>query len=86
MKLIPVDDKSLETDFLQVNVFLNRNDSNYIRPLDKDIVEVFDREKNKAFRHGECARWILKDEEGNFAGRIAAFVNKKYKKPVVQDP
>jgi len=79
MKLIPVDDKSLETDFLQVNVFLNRNDSNYIRPLDKDIVEVFDREKNKAFRHGECARWILKDEEGNFAGRIAAFVNKKYK-------
>jgi len=79
MKLIPVDDKSAENDFIQVNVFLNRNDSNYIRPLDKDIFEVFDPEKNKAFRHGECARWILKDEDGNFAGRIAAFVNKKYK-------
>ena len=51
----------------------------YIRPLDKDIDQVFDPEKNKAFRHGEAARWILKDEDGRLLGRIAAFVNKRYK-------
>jgi hypothetical protein len=34
---------------------------------------------NKAFRFGKCTRWILKDENGNLIGRIAAFVNKKYK-------
>ena len=51
----------------------------YIRPLDKDIEEVFDPKKNKAFRHGEAARWILKDEDGRLLGRIAAFTNKRYK-------
>ena len=51
----------------------------YIRPLDKDIDQVFDPKKNKAFRQGEAARWILKDEEGRLLGRIAAFVNKRYK-------
>jgi hypothetical protein len=51
----------------------------YIRPIDKEINEVFDPERNKAFRHGEVTRWILKDDEGRLIGRIAAFVNKKYK-------
>ncbi|MGE5107364.1 MAG: hypothetical protein ACM3H8_07455, partial [Sphingobacteriales bacterium] len=31
------------------------------------------------FRTGEVIRWILKDEDGNLIGRIAAFVQKKYK-------
>jgi len=79
MQLIQVSDKATVNDFIQVNVFLNDKDPGYIRPLDKDIHEVFNPEKNKAFRHGECARWILKDEEGRLSGRIAAFVNKKYK-------
>ena len=47
--------------------------------MDKDINDVFDPEKNKAFRFGEAARWILKDNTGKLAGRIAAFTNKKYK-------
>lgn len=58
---------------------INKNDPNYIRPLDKDITNVFNKEKNKAFRFGETIRWILKDDNGNLVGRIAAFVNKKYK-------
>lgn len=84
MQLIEVTSSQLAKDFITVNVELNRNNPHYIRPLDKDIAEVFDPEKNKTFRFGEVTRWILKDDAstgsaGKFAGRIAAFVNKKYK-------
>jgi len=79
MQLIEVTDNSSAKGFIQVNVELNRHDPNYIRPLDKDVNEVFNKEKNKAFRFGEVKRWILKDEDGKFIGRIAAFANKKYK-------
>ncbi|SDC03460.1 hypothetical protein [Niabella drilacis] len=65
--------------FLAVNVRIHQGDPNYIRPLDKDVEDVFDPAKNKAFRFGETIRWILKDDQGALIGRIAAFVNKKYK-------
>ncbi len=79
MQLFPVNDAATAKQFLQVAVILYKNDPNWIRPLDKDIDEVFDTKKNKAFRFGEAARWLLKDGEGKLIGRIAAFVNKKYK-------
>ena len=79
MELIEVTDKKTERQFVEVNVLLNRSNPNYIRPLDKDVLAVFDPEHNKAFRFGEAKRWILKDEEGQLIGRIAAFTNKKYK-------
>ena len=41
MQLIPVTDKTTAGQFLQVAVDLNKNDPNWIRPLDKDIEEVF---------------------------------------------
>ena len=55
---------------------LNRSNPAYIRPIDKEIEEVLDPKQNKAFRHGELARWILKDRDDWPIGRIAAFVNK----------
>jgi len=79
MQLIQVQDQNDARAFIQVNVDILNGVSGYIRPLDKDINEVFDLKKNKAFRHGEAARWILRDEEGRNLGRIAAFVNKRYK-------
>ena len=79
MQIIPVTDKTTAQQFLQGAVDLNKNDPNWIRPLDKDIHEVFDKDKNKAFRFGQIVRWILKDDAGKFIGRIAAFTNKKYK-------
>ena len=79
MQIIPVNDKATGKQFLQVAVGLYKNDVNWIRPLDKDIDEVFDPGKNKAFRFGEAVRWILKDNKGEIIGRIAAFINKKYK-------
>lgn len=79
MQIVEVKDRKGQRDFLRVNVELFKGEPNYIRPLDKDIEEVFDPKKNKAFRFGEAIRWVLKDNRGLLIGRIAAFVNKKYR-------
>ena len=79
MQLIEVTTVQLARDFIRVNVDINKTDPNYIHPLEKDINDVFNPKKNKAFRFGEAIRWILKDDSGKLIGRIAAFVNKKYK-------
>lgn len=65
--------------FLELPLDIYRNDPNWIRPLDKDVEEVFDPAKNKFFKQGTCRRWLLLDDSGAPIGRIAAFVNKKYK-------
>src|SRR6478752_2653966 len=65
--------------FLDIAADIYRDDPNWIRPLDKDIEEVFDPEKNKFFKRGECTRWLLIDGSGKAIGRIAAFVNRQYK-------
>jgi hypothetical protein len=79
MQLTEVSDKKGSQDFLMVNVEINKGNPEYIRPLDKDINLVFDPAKNKAFRFGEVIRWILRDDKGKKIGRIAAFMNKRYK-------
>jgi hypothetical protein len=86
MQLLQVSDKITEKEFLEVPLNIYKGDPNYIRPLDKDINDVFDQEKNKTFRFGECKRWILKDVDGKSIGRIAAFVNKKYKNKGDEQP
>ncbi len=79
MQLTAVTTPALARDFILANVQINTANQNYIRPLDKDVAEVFDEKKNKTFRHGQCIRWVLRDDAGRLIGRIAAFVNKKYK-------
>ncbi len=79
MQLTEVTSPKLARDFIRVNVEINKGQPNYIRPLDKDIQDIFDPEKNKSFRFGEATRFILRNDEGKLIGRIAAFVNKKYK-------
>jgi len=79
MKIEQVSTKQTEKDFLQVAVNIYKQDANWIRPLDKDIIQVFDPEKNKAFRHGEIIRWVLQSDDGKLIGRVAAFINSRYK-------
>lgn len=79
MQIVPVNDSNTQQEFLSLPAFIYKNDPNWIQPLNKDIEDVFDPKKNKAFRFGEAKRWILKNETGKTVGRIAAFVNKKYK-------
>lgn len=68
-------------EFLEFPVALYKDDKNWIRPLDKDINDVFNPAKNKFFKKGECTRWLLKDGQHKTIGRIAAFVNRQYKEP-----
>lgn len=79
MQILQVNDKSSHKLFMKVPLIIYKNDKNWIQPLDKDIEEVFDAKKNKAYRFGKTQRWILKNEEGELIGRIAVFTNKKYK-------
>ncbi len=79
MKLIEVNSKNLEQAFLDVHDAVNRNYPNWIKPLDKDVLSVFDKSKNKFLQQGELVRWLLKDSNEEFVGRIAAFINRKYK-------
>ncbi|EMR03779.1 hypothetical protein [Cesiribacter andamanensis] len=76
--VVPVTDHLLEQDFLQVHVALNRQQPNWIRPLDTDVKAVFDPAKNKAYRRGEALRWLLYNPQGTPIGRIAAFVDPRY--------
>jgi hypothetical protein len=61
-------------EFLHLPIRLYKKTPQWIRPLDADIEAVFDREKNKTFRHGQCIRWILINDTGQTIGRVAAFV------------
>jgi len=78
MQLTDVTNAGLAKKFLAVNVLMNKNNRNYIRPLDSEVNDVFDPATNKTFKHGEAKRWILQDDSGTFIGRIAAFTNSKY--------
>jgi len=69
-------DKKLEKSFLEVPLFIYKNDPNWIRPLDKDIQCVFDPKGNPAFKNGEVVRWILLDGTGKAIGRVAAFISR----------
>ncbi|MBB6610226.1 hypothetical protein H7F15_04170 [Pontibacter sp. Tf4] len=77
MQLIEVNTPALENAFLQVQIDLYKKDKNYIRPLDKDVLGVFDPKRNRLLRDGEAIRWVLKDDKGKLIGRVAAFINAK---------
>ncbi|MFM8834545.1 MAG: hypothetical protein ACKOEV_13090, partial [Cytophagales bacterium] len=64
-------------EFLQFPISIYNEFPIWIRPLNQDIESVFEPAKNKTFKHGECARWLLKNSGGKTIGRIAAFVNQK---------
>jgi hypothetical protein len=69
--------KADKKEFLLLPLKLYSKYPMWIRPLDKDIENVFDPDKNKSFRHGELIRWILKNKTGQTIGRVAAFVDQK---------
>ena len=77
MKLNEVASEKDKKDFLLLPLKIYKDDPNWIRPLDKDIEAVFDTTKNKYFRHGQCIRFLLKDDRGETVGRVAAFINEK---------
>lgn len=82
-----VSDKRLEKEFLHFPVKLYKDEPRWIRPLDKDISDIFDASKNKLFKQGgECIRWLLRNTSGEVIGRVAAFVDPKTTKKGNEQP
>jgi hypothetical protein len=77
MRISEVRTKADRRKFILLPLKIYKNDPDWIRPLDKDIEEVFDPEKNKYFNNGEAVRFLLYDTGGVVIGRIAAFFNRK---------
>ena len=79
MKAVHVVSDDFKKDFLNFPARLFQNDKNYIRPLNNDIEEVFNPKRNKFFRSGECERFLFKNDKDETVGKVAVFINKKYK-------
>lgn len=77
--IIEVNNRKTQREFISLPIRLYKNEQNWIRPLDKDIEDIFDRGKNKHFRNGEAIRWVLVDDNGSTVGRVAAFIDHSLK-------
>ncbi|MDY0347537.1 MAG: hypothetical protein RBR13_01775 [Tenuifilaceae bacterium] len=82
--IVEVNSPRTKKEFLALPVRLYRDTPNWIRPLDNDIENVFNPQKNKHFRNGEAIRWVIKDAEGTTVGRVAAFIDKNSNKNLDQ--
>ena len=77
MQLTEVKTGKERRQFLDIVDEIYRQDQYYVRPLDVETESVFDPSQNGFFTHGEATRWILTDEHGKVAGRVAAFINQR---------
>lgn len=75
MTIVEIKDKQSINDFLDLPREINKNDPNFISPLDKNITAIFDPRLNHFHSHGVINRWIVKSDNGKTVGRIAAFIN-----------
>jgi hypothetical protein len=71
-----VTDKKTRGEFHRVPKIIYKNDPNWICPLDMEIENIFNPQKNDCYHHGNAIRWVLKDDFGKLIGRIAAFYDK----------
>lgn len=79
MRLIEVQDEITRAAFHAVPGRIYAEDPVWIPHLRQDIDKVFDPEGNRLFKKGGIARrWLVQDAKGQWAGRIAAFINPKY--------
>ena len=76
MKIVEVITRQDKREFIDFPKELYKTDPFWVSPLDSGIESVFDPEKNHTYRHGEAIRWILKDDNGQTTGRIAAFIDR----------
>ena len=77
MTIIEVNTAAEIKAFHQIPFYIYKNDSNWIPHIRQEVEKVFTPSDNKFFRHGEAVRWILKDNNGIYIARIAAFINRK---------
>lgn len=73
-----VQNKNQKKEFLEFPARLYQHDKNYIRPRNIDIEDVFNPEKNKFFKSGECSRFLFKNKHNETVGKVAVFINETY--------
>ena len=83
MVLTEVSGKKNKQEFIDVAKIIYKDNDTWVCPLDNQIDAIFDPEKNVYYNHGEAQRWILKDDNNNLIGRIAAFID--FKTAHIQD-
>ncbi len=52
MNLLEVNTPELNKAFVAVNALVNKDNPNYIRPLDNEVLATFDPTKNKLYKDG----------------------------------
>jgi len=72
IEVITIHDKK---EFINFPKELYRGDPYWVCQLDSGIESVFNPAKNHTFKHGAANRWILRDDNENTIGRIAAFID-----------
>ncbi|MND62391.1 hypothetical protein D3C80_536740 [compost metagenome] len=77
MQITEVKDTKTRKEFLAVAPIIYKNDPVWVQPLDNDIESIFDPKFNNFHSFGEATRWVLKNDQGELIGRVAAFINKK---------
>lgn len=75
MELISVSDKATRRAFHDVPRKIYAEDKNWVCVPDPFIENIFTPGINSFFEHGQAARWILKNDQGQLIGRVAAFIN-----------
>ncbi|MEO7081173.1 MAG: hypothetical protein ABIY71_06580 [Flavobacteriales bacterium] len=83
MKIVEATEGKPLHDWMRVPWRIYANDTNWVPHLKQDVEKVFDPEKNKLLqarpdrKPGAIKRWVLYDDAGKAAGRIAAFIDPK---------
>jgi hypothetical protein len=77
MQLIEVKDKKTIADFQKVPFIIYKSDKNWVPHLKQEVEEVFNKQTNPYFLHGEAIRWVLYNNKNEVIGRVAAFINNK---------
>ncbi|MEQ8520914.1 MAG: hypothetical protein RIC15_02045, partial [Vicingaceae bacterium] len=75
MEISVVNSEQDKKDFLLLPLEMYKGDPNFIRPLDKDVLNIFNPKRNKNCKEDNHIRHLLKNDDGRIIGRVAAFIN-----------
>jgi len=75
MQIVPVNDKKSWSKFFRAAQRVYQDNPLWVAPLEGEIKSIFNPSDNQAFEEGEARLWVLLDDAGKPAGRIAAFID-----------
>jgi len=76
-KIIPVETVAQRRTFARMTIDLYKDDPHFIQPLDFEIMERLNPEKNPLLKHAQHQLWTL-EKDGQHIGRIGAIINPQY--------